>query len=137
MGNGQMRDLAPQVGIRMNLPVRTGKRNAAVAEAHAKIAQRSFELAAKIDQVKFQVQESYEQVLESERILDLYERQILPQADENVRSAQSAYVTGKAPFVSLIEAQRSFIALRDRNFEATADYFRRRATLDRLVGQTP
>jgi cobalt-zinc-cadmium efflux system outer membrane protein len=137
MGNGQMRDLAPQVGIRMNLPVRTGKRNAAVAEAQAKIAQRSFELAAKIDQVKFQVQESYEQVLESERILDLYERQILPQADENVRSAQSAYVTGKAPFVSLIEAQRSFIALRDRNFEATADYFRRRATLDRLVGQTP
>ena len=37
--------------------------------------------------------------------------------------------------VSLIEAQRSLISLRDRNFEATADYFRRRASLDRLVGQ--
>jgi outer membrane protein TolC len=132
-----MRDLAPQVGIRMNLPVRTAKRNAAVAEAQAKIAQRSFELAAKIDQVKFQTQEAYEQVLESERILALYEGKILPQADENVKSAQSAYVTGKLPFVSLIEAQRSFISLRDRNYEATADYFRRRATLERLVGQTP
>ena len=93
--------------------------------------------AAKIDQVKFQIQEAYEQVLESERILDLYERQILPQADENVRSAQSAYVTGKSPFVSVIEAQRSLISLRDRNFEVTADYFRRRASLDRLVGQVP
>jgi cobalt-zinc-cadmium efflux system outer membrane protein len=137
MGNGPMRDLAPQVGIRMNLPVRTGKRNAAIAEAQAKIAQRSAELAAKIDQVKFQIQESYEQVLESERILALYEGKILPQADENVKSAQNAYVTGKTPFVSLIEAQRSLVALRDRNFEATADYFRRRATLDRLVGTTP
>jgi cobalt-zinc-cadmium efflux system outer membrane protein len=137
MGNGPSRDLAPQVGVRMNLPVRTGKRNAAVAEAQAKIAQRSFELAAKIDQVKFQVQESYEQVRESERILQLYEAKILPQAQENVKSAQNAYVTGKTPFLSLIEAQRNLVTLRDRNFEATADYFRRRATLDRLTGRSP
>jgi cobalt-zinc-cadmium efflux system outer membrane protein len=137
MGNGPMRDLAPQIGLRMNLPLRTGKRNAAALEAQAKIAQRSAELAAKIDQVRFQIQESYEQVLESERILALYESTILPRADENVKSAQSAYVTGKTPFVSLIEAQRSLVSLRDRHFEATADYFRRRATLDRLVGQTP
>jgi cobalt-zinc-cadmium efflux system outer membrane protein len=137
MGNGPARDLAPQVGIRMNLPVRTAKRNAALAEAQAKIAQRSAELGAKIDQVKFQIQESYEQVLESERILTLYEGSILPQANENVKSAQNAYVTGRVPFVSLIEAQRSLVALRERHFEATADYFRRRATLDRLVGRMP
>ena len=56
---------------------------------------------------------------------------------ENVKAAQSAYVTGKTPFVSLIEAQRSLVMQRDRNFEVTADYFRRRATLDRLVGQSP
>lgn len=137
MGNGPMRDLAPQIGLRMNLPVRTGKRHAAVAEAQAKIAQRCAELAAKIDQVKFQVQEAYEQVVESERIIQLYESKILPQSEDNVKAAQNAYVTGKTPFVSLIEAQRSLVAQRDRTFEATADYFRRRATLDRLIGQNP
>lgn len=137
MGNGPMRDLAPQVGLRMNLPVRTDKRHAAVAEAQAKIAHRSAELAAKIDQVKFQVQEAYEQIVESERIAQLYETKILPQSEENVKAAQNAYITGKTPFVSLIEAQRSLVAQRDRNFEATADYFRRRATLDRLIGQSP
>lgn len=137
MGNGRMRDLAPQVGIRLNLPVRAGRRNAAVAEAYAKLAQRSAELAARIDQVKFQVQEAYEQVVESERILRLYEEKILPSAQENVRAAQSAYMTAKTPFLSLIEAQRSLVMLRDRNFEATADYFRRRATLDRVVGTLP
>jgi cobalt-zinc-cadmium efflux system outer membrane protein len=137
MGNGPMRDLAPQIGLRMNLPVRTGKRHAAVAEAQAKISQRCAELAAKIDQVKFQVQEAYEQIVESERIIQLYETKILPQSEENVKAAQNAYVTGKTPFVSLIEAQRSLVAQRDRSFEAAADASRRRATLDRLIGQSP
>ena len=137
MGNGPARDLAPQVGFRVNLPVRVGRRNAAVSEAQAKLAQRLAEFAAKIDQVKFQVQEAYEQVVESERILQLYEGKIIPQSHENVKAAQSAYVTGKTPFLSLVEAQRTLVSLRDRNFEVTADYFRRRASLDRLVGQEP
>jgi cobalt-zinc-cadmium efflux system outer membrane protein len=137
MGNGPMRDLAPQVGVRMNLPVRINKRNAAIAEAQAKIAQRSAELAAKIDQVKFQVQEAYEQYNESQQIAKLYESSILPDAEENVRAAQNAYVTGKSPFVSLIEAQRNLIMLRDRSYEVSADSFRRMAILDRLVGKMP
>jgi hypothetical protein len=43
-------------------------------------------------------------------------------------------VTAKIPFLSLIEAQRNLVNLRDRYYEAVADYFRRRATLDRVVG---
>ena len=134
MGNGPMRDLAPQVGLRMNLPVRVGKRNGAVAEAHAKVAQRHAEYASRVNQIQFQVQEAYEQLFESERVLALYEKTILPAARENVKAAQAAYVTGKTPFLSLIEAQRNLVNLRDRNYEATADYFRRLATLERVIG---
>jgi hypothetical protein len=36
--------------------------------------------------------------------------------------------------LSLIEAQRNLILLRDRRYEAIADYFRRRATLERVIG---
>ena len=36
--------------------------------------------------------------------------------------------------MSLIEAQRNQAGLRDRYFEAVADYFRRRATLERVIG---
>lgn len=134
MGNGPMRDLAPQVGLRMNLPVRFAKRNAAVAEAHAKLAQRHAEYASRVSQIQFQVQEAYEQLLESERVLGLYEKTILPAARDNVKAAQVAYVTGKTPFLSLAEAQRNLVTLQDRNYEATADYFRRLATLERAVG---
>jgi cobalt-zinc-cadmium efflux system outer membrane protein len=138
MGNGPARDLAPQIGVRMNLPIRVGRRNGAVAEAHAKIAQKHAELASRLNQVQFQVQEAYEQLLESERILALYEKTIMPAASKNVKAAQDAYVaaTGKMPFpfLSLIEAQRNLVNLRDRNYEATADYFRRLATLERVIG---
>ena len=134
MGNGPSRDLAAQVGVRMNLPIRMGRRNSAVAEAHAKIAQKKAELASRVNQVQFQVQEAYEQLLESERILVLYDKTILPAARENVKAGQTAYVTGKTPFLSLIEAQRNLVTLRERNYEATADYFRRLATLERVVG---
>ena len=55
-------------------------------------------------------------------------------ARKNVAAAQSAYTTGKIPFLSLIEAGRNLETVRDRAFETLADYFRRRATLERVVG---
>lgn len=134
MGNGPARDLAPQIGVRLNIPLRLGRRNGAVSEAQAKIAQKRAELMSRTNQVQFQVQEAFEQLLESERILALYDKSILPAAKQNVEAAQSAYTTGKIPFLSLIEAQRNLVTLRERYYEATADYFRRLATLERAIG---
>jgi outer membrane protein TolC len=134
MGNGPSRDLAPQVGFRLNLPMRLGRRDAAVVEARAKVAQKQAELASRVNQVQFQVEEAYQQMVESERILDLYKKDVLPAAERNVTAAQKAYENTKIPFLSLIEAQRNVVNLRDRFYEATADYFRRRATLERVIG---
>jgi cobalt-zinc-cadmium efflux system outer membrane protein len=134
MGNGPTRSLAPQIGVKINLPIRLAKRNAAVQEAHYRIAQKRAELASRTDQVNYQVQEAYEQLLESERILKLYDKSILPAAKKNIKAAQAAYVTGKVPFLSLIEAQRNYVNLNDRYNEATADYYRRQANLQRAIG---
>jgi cobalt-zinc-cadmium efflux system outer membrane protein len=134
MGNGPTRDLAPQIGARINLPVRKARRDAAVAEAQARIAQRRAELDSRIDQVSLQLQEAYEQVVESEKIVHLYEQTILPASRNNVAAARSAYETAKAPFLSLIEAERNEVTVLDRYYESVADYFRRRATLERVIG---
>jgi outer membrane protein TolC len=135
MGNvSDNRDLATMVGVRMNLPIYRSRRRAAVAESEARIAQRRAELSKLTDQVNFQVQEAYARVQRSERSVQLYRDTILKAAEANVKAAQSAYVTGKIPFLSLIEAQRNVINLRDRYYESVADYFRRRATLERVIG---
>jgi outer membrane protein TolC len=130
----QEKPLRPQVGVRINLPVRLERRYAAVAEAEARVGQRLAELGRLSDQASFQVYQAYEQVRESEQVVRLYEKTILPAAQQNVKAAQPAYVTGSIPFLSLLEAQRNVVGLRDRYYEALADYFRRRATLERVVG---
>jgi outer membrane protein TolC len=134
MGNGPTRDLAGQIGLRINLPVRLARRYGAVAEAQARVAQRQAELDKQTDKVNFQVQEAYEQVRESAKTVQLYEKTILPAARKNIEAARSAYESGKIPFLSLIEAQRNLVELQDRSYEALADYFRRRATLERVTG---
>jgi outer membrane protein TolC len=134
MGNGPSRDLAPQVGLRLNVPLRRSRRSAAVDEAESKVSQRRAEFASRTDLVNLQVQEAYEQVVEAERIVRLYEETILAAAKKNVDAAQVSYINLKIPLLSLIEAQRNLVNLRDRFYEATADYHRRRATLERVIG---
>jgi outer membrane protein TolC len=135
MGNvADNRDLATMLGVRLNLPVYRQRRRGAVAEAEARIAQRRAELARLTDQVNFQVQEAYARVQRSEKSVRLYRDTILKAAEANVKAAQSAYTTAKVPFLSLIEAQRNVVSLRDRYNETLADYFRRRASLERAVG---
>jgi outer membrane protein TolC len=118
----------------MNLPVRLPKRYAAIAEAQARVAQRRAELARLTDRVNYQVQEAAAQLRESERSVRLYEQDILPAAERNVKSAQAAYIAGQIPFLTLVEAQRTVVELRDRYYESVAAYGRRLATLERVLG---
>ena len=130
----QEKALQPFVGLRTNLPVRLTKRSGAVAEAQARVAQRRAELARLTDQANFQVLDAYARVRESERVVRLFEKEILPAADRNVKSARTAYTAGQIPFLTLIDALRNEVDLKDRYYEALSDYFRWRAALERAVG---
>jgi outer membrane protein TolC len=132
--NSQSKDLASMLGVRLNLPVYRNRRYGAIAEAEARIGQRRAELDRQIDQVNLQVQDAYAQVHESERIVHLYEKKVLPDAELNVKTARADYMTGQIPAISVIEAERTRLNLYDRYYEAVADYFRRRASLERVTG---
>jgi outer membrane protein TolC len=135
MGNvTDNRDLATMLGLRMNLPVNRRRRNASVEEAEARLAQRNAELTRLTDQISLQVQEAYARVQQSEKSLRLYQDTILPAAERNVKSAEAAYANSKIPFLSLIEAERGAVNLRDRYYEVLADSYRRRASLGRAIG---
>ena len=134
MGNASgSRDLATMLGVRLNLPVRRARRNAAVEEAEARLAQRRAELAKLTDQANFQIDQAYQEVREGAEAIRLYETKILEDAQANVEAAQPAYKTGLIPASNMVEAQRAVVELKDRYFEAVANYFRRQAALDRAV----
>jgi outer membrane protein TolC len=135
MGNGPARDLAPQLSVGVNIPLRVEKRHAAIAEAQARLAQRRAETARLIDQIHYQIEEAYAQVTESEKVVRHYEKVILPAAEKNVKAAQNAYTATKIALITYLEAQRDFVNLKDRFYQAQAEYFQRRATLDRVVGE--
>lgn len=131
------RDLRPQLGLRLNLPVRKERRAAAVAEAQARIAQRRAQLERQTDAALYEIQQAFEQARESLLSYRLYDKDILPTARRNVEAAQTALASNRIPFLSLIEAQRSYVNLLERSHEVSADYFRRRAALDRAIGLFP
>jgi outer membrane protein TolC len=129
------RPLQPQVAVRLNLPVRYARREGAVAEARARLAQRQAELARQIDQVNFEVEQAAAQLREGLRVVRLYETTILRDAELNVKAARADYRTGLVTATGVIEAERSRLALRERYYEAVADCLRRLATLERVTGE--
>jgi outer membrane protein TolC len=126
-----------QVAARINLPVRLKRRHGAVVEAEARLAQLKAQYARQISQAGFEVQQAYEQWRESLRTIRLLEKDVLPAARQNVKAAQPAYLTGRIPLSTLIEAQRNLVGLQDRYYQATAEFFRRRTALQRSLTGTP
>jgi outer membrane protein TolC len=132
--NSQSAPLAYMVGVSFNIPARRSRRFAAVAEAQARLNQRRAELDKQINQVNFEVQQAYAQVTQSRKAVLLYEQTVLPAAEKNIKAATALYTTGKVNFLSLLEAERNLIGLRDRYYELVASYHSRQATLERVIG---
>jgi outer membrane protein TolC len=123
------------VGFSLNLPVQRARRRAAVSEAVGRVNQRCHELQSQTDQVRFEVQSAVAKLDESRRSLEVYHRDILPAAERNVSAANAAYEANTAGLLPLIEAQRQLIAYREKALEAAAEYHRRLAELERVVGR--
>jgi len=130
----QERPLRTMIGFGVNLPVQLNRRRAALAESLARITQRQAELIRLTDQIHLQVRDAYTRVEENSQLLQLYDKQLIPAAQANVREAIAAYTAGRIPLLGLLEAQRNLVQLRDRYFEILADYYRSMASLDRAVG---
>jgi outer membrane protein TolC len=132
------RDLRPQIGVNLNLPLQTDRRRAAVQEAIARVTQRREELDRQSDEIQYEVQAALSRLSESRRIVKLYTDNILPASRQNVESAQANYEAGKLDFLRLIESQRQLIGYREKHYESIAEYHRRIAALERvLAGPIP
>jgi cobalt-zinc-cadmium efflux system outer membrane protein len=80
------------------------------------------------------VQSAYEQLRETQEVVRLFNDKILPTSRENIQSARAGYIAGKIDFLRLIEANRQFYRQQEKYLDATAEYQRRAAALERAVG---
>jgi outer membrane protein, heavy metal efflux system len=131
---GADRQLAPMVGVNLNIPLDNARRQAAVREASARVEQRRWEYESRLDQIHAEVQTAYAQLLETDKVLAVYRKTILPSARQYLESAQGNYTANTLDFLHLIDAQRRLIGLREQYEEALAERERRWAELQRATG---
>jgi outer membrane protein TolC len=126
--------LRPQAGMNMNVPIYQRKRYAALHEAEFRLGQRRAEFQQRLNDIQYEVQSAYEQVVQARQTAELYAQKFLPAAEENVKVARTSYNVGQINFLGLIQAQQQLIMLREKQQETLADYHRRLAELERVVG---
>lgn len=133
----QEEPLRPMVGMNLNLPIYKQKRWAAVCEARTRIAKEQAELDAKVNEIMFEVEQSYRRVEESRSTLAVYETSILPTVRHSVDAARASYLAGRLDFLRLVESQRQSLEMQDKFYETVAEYWRRVTELSRLTGESP
>lgn len=130
----QEKPLQPAVGVNLNVPIYRNRLDAAVREAQCGVSQRRSELDQRILDVQYEVAAAYERLDASRRMLELYDRQLLPAAEQNRNAARSNYDVSKTTYFELAASQRQFISLREEREQTLAEYHARLAALNRAVG---
>ncbi|HTM55253.1 MAG TPA: TolC family protein [Pirellulales bacterium] len=129
-------DLRGQMGMNVNVPIYRQKLKAAVCEAQFRLSERRAEYQQRQLDIQYDVQAAFEAAQESREAAALYANKFLPFAEQNLELARANYDVDKANFLTLAQAQRQLIEVREKYEQALADYHRRRAELDRATGQS-
>jgi len=133
----QARDLQPFVGLQLNVPLRLGRRKAAVDEADARLEQAKSRRLAIEDDVRLAVRSGAERLTEARHVVRIFRDRLLPAARDQVEAARAGFESGRNSFLALIDAERNLLGVELAYEEGLADLGRRRAELDRAVGRIP
>ena len=120
------------VGI--NLPIWRDKYHAGVVEATEKsIAERKNYLKIR-NEMEFSIRDQVVRMQTLRDQLDLYEKVLIPQAEEALRSSESAYETAQLGILDLLDSERFLLRSRLVMARYNADYLRALTDLERAVG---
>ena len=93
-----------QAGVGVTLPLRRGRRHAAVAEAEAGRRAAALQVEAVRAQIRFRTREREAQLRAAERMATVYADGLLPQARLSYEASIASYQAGKVPFLTVLEA---------------------------------
>ncbi|KAA3608835.1 MAG: TolC family protein [Calditrichaeota bacterium] len=117
-----------------NIPLWQAPRNAAIEQSrqlalmeHAKLADLKIRIKNEIADLVFREKSTLE-------TLKLYKHELLPQAENSLNSAFSAYRSGNFSFLDLLDAERMLLQLRLSFVREQANHKKIVAALERAVG---
>jgi outer membrane protein TolC len=123
------------VTVGVNLPIYRRRIRAAVAEAEAGVRSSELQLEQSKDRLRYGIQEALVRVQSRSERLRLYRELIIPQAEQSLASAETAYTNNRQDFLDLLDAQRVLFQARLTTHRLMADYWVAMADLERGLGR--
>ena len=122
-----------QAGV--TLPLWFGKNKGRVSRARAEMKKADAARIARINDTRTQIRAIYFKLENAKRLMELYGKELLPQAAQAMEIAETWFREGEATFSDFIEAQSVWYNFQLALSRAQADYGKFFARLERLVGQ--
>ncbi|HEX9794662.1 MAG TPA: TolC family protein [Planctomycetota bacterium] len=118
----------------VELPIRSGRIQAGIAEARAETAAARAELAEQSNRLAAELAMALYESRDAERRIALYRDGLIPKSEEALQATLGAYSTGEAGFDALIDATRLQIEFQLAAARAEADLVQSLAAAERLSG---
>ena len=132
--NGAEDDTVVMGGMEIELPV-FNRNQGAIREADVRIAQAELDVQARRNAVERSVAETVENYNRALEQVRLFADQIVPKAQRAVEQAQTGYRSGKFPFLTVLDAERTLGQTRLGLLEAEREAAQNRARLRGMLGE--
>lgn len=123
-------------GFGLTLPVYSKqKQNPFIAESRINIQTSQSQIEALQNEIKLMLHHAMTEILKNEKLISLYEKQLIPQAIENLNSGIIGYQQDKIDFMTLTDNFISLYNYRIQYYQLIADYYKAITELETLTGK--
>jgi phosphatidylglycerol:prolipoprotein diacylglycerol transferase len=123
------------LGFGINLPIYRDKRRAEVREQLAAVLEGQARLNAETNDIAFEVREAVAEVEAQQRLVELFDETVIPQARQTVEATAAAYRAGNADFLAYVDAWRRLLDFELAQKRATSALGRAAADLNLALGK--
>jgi cobalt-zinc-cadmium efflux system outer membrane protein len=120
--------------VGFTLPLWFWKQGAIVKEARAERHMAQAEYQSMKNETRYDVKSLFVKVQTAQRLIELYQTSVLPQAEQALKIAEASYRADKMSFLDLLDAVRSLLQFRLEHYGHFAQCEQFKADLERVVG---
>lgn len=123
------------VSIGVRVPLWFGKVRGSVRETQSLVREQEWILEAGKASVLAEAGDLYSKYTTAVEVMELYREELVPRAEQSLKSAESGYLSGDLDFLYLLESERLLLELRLALAEREAEVEKTIAGMEELVGR--
>ena len=122
------------LGVGISIPIWQGKYDAGVQQAAAELSAQRSNYANVRNEMELSIRDQVIRIETLQEQVSLFEKVLIPQTEEALRSTEAAYETGQLGVLDLLDSERVLLDVRLINARHYSDHFIALADLERAVG---